>query len=361
LIAGLAILLWSLGLPSLQFANAANLSSISDTITDSAPSASANHDIDFTTPTSGSGVATSSTIVITFPSGGSQFSLATIGEEDIDLLVNSSNVTNTTWSVATTATSITITLDSTSIATNTPVSILIGTNATNEGSPNSQITNPGAEGSYEITVAAGSDSGATRVVILSSVEVTASVDTVFTFAVAAVGAGTTVNGVVTTGTSSSTTIPFGTLSSSTPTTTAQQLSVSTNASNGYSVTVQTDGPLESSAGGVIDGFVNGSDTNAPTTWSAPTALVGNAQTWGHWGLTSDDATTTSRSGDEFASGEFVAASTSPRVVMEHNGPANGTGTGVGTTYVGYQVQISSLQEAGDDYSTTLTYIATPTF
>ena len=34
LIAGLAILLWSLGLPSLRFADAANVSSFSDTLTD---------------------------------------------------------------------------------------------------------------------------------------------------------------------------------------------------------------------------------------------------------------------------------------------------------------------------------------
>jgi hypothetical protein len=29
--------------------------------------------------------------------------------------------------------------------------------------------------------------------------------------------------------------------------------------------------------------------------------------------------------------------------------------------IGYQAQITALQEAGDDYSTTLTYVATPTF
>ncbi len=34
---------------------------------------------------------------------------------------------------------------------------------------------------------------------------------------------------------------------------------------------------------------------------------------------------------------------------------------IGAAQVGYQIQITALQEAGDDYSTTLTYIATPTF
>lgn len=360
LIAGLAILLWSLGLPSLRFADAASLTEVKDTISDSAPSASANHDLEFTHPASGSGVPNGEDIVITFPGG---FDLTGIAEEDIDILVDGSNFTNTNWSVVNGGSDLTITIGTGSIGAGSSTQILIGLNATNEGSPDTQITNPSSEGSYEITVAAGTaspDTGATRVVILSSVEVTASVDTVFTFAVAAVGPGVSVNGETTTGSSSSTTIPFGTLTAGGATTTAQQLSVSTNASNGYTVTVQTDGPLESSAGGVIDGFQDGSDLDDPSAWASPSPNINQPETWGHWGFTSDDADIPSLASN-FAANEFVAASTSPRAVMEHDGPSNGTGTGVGTTFVAYKVEISSLQEAGDDYSTTLTYIATPTF
>ena len=47
--------------------------------------------------------------------------------------------------------------------------------------------------------------------------------------------------------------------------------------------------------------------------------------------------------------------------MSHTGPTNGTITGEGTTKVGFKVQISGLQEAGDDYTARLTYVATPTF
>ena len=47
--------------------------------------------------------------------------------------------------------------------------------------------------------------------------------------------------------------------------------------------------------------------------------------------------------------------------MAHSGPSDGTTLGVGRATIGYQAQITALQEAGDDYSTTLTYIATPTF
>ena len=47
--------------------------------------------------------------------------------------------------------------------------------------------------------------------------------------------------------------------------------------------------------------------------------------------------------------------------MGNTGPADGTTAGIGAARIGYQVQISALQEAGDDYTTTLRYIATPTF
>jgi len=355
-IASLAILLWSLGLPSLQSAKAADMSYIKDTISDSDPSASANHTIEFV---SAEGIEAGETIVITFPSG---FDLSTIGEEDIDLLEDGVNEAATGWSVGTTSTAITLTMGTASIATSATTSILIGTHATNEGSPDSQIGNHASEGAYTVSITAGAAAtGETVIVIMSNVDVTASVDTVFTFAVAGVGAGVSVNGETTTGVTSSTSIPFGKLENGTATTSAQMLTVNTNASNGYTVTVQSDGDLQSTTGGIIDNFTNGSDAAAPTAWAVPSGDIGDATTWGHWGVTTDDASMASYSGDDFAANEFVAASTSARVVMEHTGPAGGTGVGVGTTTVAYKVQITSLQEAGDDYSTTLTYIATPTF
>lgn len=357
IIAGLAILLWSLGLPSFRFADAANITTVSDTLSDSAPSASANHTIDFVSPT---GVANTEDIVITFPAG---FSLAGIGEEDIDLLINDVNRTNGDWSVATSATTITISIDTGVIAAGASTTVLVGTHSTNEGSPNTQIVNPASEGSYEIGFTVGTqDSGWTRVVILDSVLVTAAVDTIFTFTVDGVPANTTFNGTATTtGATGSTTIPFGTLQAGVATTTAQELTVSTNAANGYTVTVQLDQALQSSTGADIDGFVEGSDTDDPTTWAVPTPTVGQDNSYGHWGFTSDDTNTNGVRTNEFGVGEYAAASTTPRVVLAHDGPSDGTVTGEGTTYVGYKVEINGLQEAGDDYTATLTYVATPTF
>ena len=57
----------------------------------------------------------------------------------------------------------------------------------------------------------------------------------------------------------------------------------------------------------------------------------------------------------------MSASTSPVEVFKNNGPADGTTQNIGTAKVGYKVEISPLQEAGSDYTATLTYVATPVF
>jgi hypothetical protein len=365
-VAGFAIILWSLGLPSLRFADAANITDVSDTLSDSAPGVVSNHTITFVTPT---GVANGATTTITFPAGFT--GIAALGVEDVDF------ASTTDMSIAANcgasdrvrfiASGQTVSFvfcpgDGGVLTAGATTTIQIGTNATFGSPGNSQITNPVTEGSYEIGFIVGaSDSGWTRVVILSDVLVTAAVDTIFTFAVAGLGAGQSVNGTTTTGVTSSTSIPFGTLTSGVATRTAQRLTVNTNASNGDVVTVQLDQPRQSSTGADIDGFSQGSYTNIPVAWAVPTSIVGSENTYGHWGITSDDATTTRDAGDEFNVNEWASASTSPRVVMSHTGPANGTGMGQGTTTVGYKVQIGGLQEAGDDYTATLTYVATPTF
>ena len=138
----------------------------------------------------------------------------------------------------------------------------------------------------------------------------------------------------------------------------QNLAVTTNARNGFVVTVEQDQNLLSSTGADIDGFIDGAYTNTPAAWVAPTNNISNENTWGHWGLTSEDSNLNS---DEFGSALFVAASSTPRQVFSHTGPSDGTTADIGTTDVGYAIQITPLQEAGDDYSTVLTYIATPTF
>ena len=370
-VASLAVLLWSLGLPSLSLAEAASLTSVSNTLSDSDLGVVSNHQIQFTIPSGSPGVASGETIVVTFPNG---FNLSTssVAFGDIDLEINGTDETlvaaaptASQWSAAISGQDLTFTSGGAN-ATATEgevITIKIGTNA--DGGT-TQVPNHAGAGAYEFNITAGSaDTGATRVVILNDVVVTAAVDTVFNFTVGGFSAtGIAINGTTTTATSSATSIPFGTLTAGTVGTAAQLLNVSTNAAGGFVVTVEQSGDLMSATGADINGFANGAYTNTPTAWSAPSATVGSPDTYGHWGLTSSDDLNSNEFFFCAASSTFgcwVAASTTPRQVFHNSGVADGSTEDVGSTTVGYQIEISALQEAADDYSTELTYIATPTF
>lgn len=364
---GIAILLWTIGLPSLRIAEAANVTSYSDTLSDSAPSVGSDHTIVFTSPT---GVANGSTIVLDFSDG--PFVIGSVDYTDIDVAATSDftlgpDCTNSEEIGADFAGEVlTLTLcsgDGASIASSGTTTIEIGLNATSEETGDEQIVNPGS-GSYQINLTAGaSDSGETQVAIVDTVLVTASVDTLFTFTVTGVAENEPVNTADTTGGASSATgIPFGTLEAGTASTAAQDLTVVTNARSGFVVTVQTDQQLSSSNGADIDGFIDGGYTDTPVAWQAPSALVSDENTYGHWGITSDDSSVGSNDFEVGLGGDrYVSASTTPVEIFNHTGPTDGTGNGEGTTRVGYKVQTSALQEAAEDYQAVLTYIATPVF
>lgn len=360
---GIAIFLWSTGLPTLfRIAEASSITEASDTLSNSAPGVASNHTIAFETP---NGMAIGEDFTITFPVA---FTMGSVAETDIDILVNglSSTTAGTaaagTWGVDVTGSVITFeTPTDAGIASSTPITVLIGTNAA--GGVN-QITNPlSTTTSYEIVIGGTmQDSGDVRVAIVDQVTVSASVDTSITFTVTGVASGATVNTSPTTTIDSTTptTLTFGTLPIGVSRTLAHDLTVATNATNGYTVTVQQAGDLQSTTGATIDGFIDGTNTVTPSAWQRPTGLIADTDTYGHWGLTSEDTNIIARSG-QFGSDQWVSGSTTPIAIMGHNGPADGLTAGQGATRVGYQIQISNLQEAGDDYTTTLRYVATPTF
>jgi hypothetical protein len=363
-----ALILWATGAPSFRFAEAAAVSDFSNTLSTSEPSVGANHTIEFVSP---NGIGITQSIVLTFEAG--SFDLSTIGPEDIDILENGTPESiGGQWSVSTTSNTITIQSNGVaSIAGGATTTILIGLHATNgsdsPATPNSQIVNPTA-GSYEIDVSAGAtpDTGETRVAIVDTVTVTAAVDTQFNFTVAGVATGEEVNTAdTTTGSTTANTIPFGELEIGTASTAAQDLIVVTNAANGFVVTVVTDQQLTATNGADIDGFRNGNYDETPVAWESPSESIGDENTWGHWGITTNDPTIGESLTDDFNTGSggdrFVSASTTPVEVFRHDGPTDGTTTGEGTTRVGYKVQITALQEAASDYTATLTYVATPVF
>lgn len=362
---GIALLLWSTGLPTFfRQAEAGSITQASDTLSNSAPGQASNHAIAFTVP---NGMNASSTMTITFPAG---FDLTGLGINDFDLVASGTDKSIATtsntggvWGMYVNGQVITFTSPTDfSQASGTTILIRIGTSSVFEGFGDQQIINPTATTSYRIDIGGTMpDSGQVRVAIVDQVTVTASVDTSLTFTVSGVNSSSTVNGSPTTtiATTTPTSLPFGTLPVGVSRTLAQDIAVSTNATNGFTVTVQQTGDLQSTTGATIDGFIDGAYTTTPSTWQAPSGLVADPDTYGHWGLTSDDTATTRSS--QFASDTWVSGSTTPIIVMSHTGPANGATTGIGTTRIGYQVQISALQEAGSDYNTTLRYVVTPTF
>ena len=214
----------------------------------------------------------------------------------------------------------------------------------------------------------------TRVTIISAVTMTAAVDTIFTFSVAGLDEGFSINGRATTGTSTPTSFDFGTVVHDIENFLGHELRVQTNASNGFVVTIQETQELTSSTGEMIHRFQNtiagGTGQATPIAWAAPSASLDEYHTYGHYGLTTSDAelaTTTGETGvdDQFtvpANGGFVGDfQLEPRAIFGHTGPTLDSYEHAGYAHVGIALQISSLQPAGDDYTNTLTYVATPTF
>jgi hypothetical protein len=358
LVAG-AVMLASIGYYNIALA--ANLTGVSNTLSDSDRNVASNHTIAFTVPAGSPGVlASGGTITVTFPTG---FTMNSIAFDDVDLRVAGTDQTLAAapaagvWGVSLSGQVLTLTTGSgVQVTAGQAVEIQVGTNATFGTTGNTQVTNHATGGSYEFFITAGaSDTGRTRVAIIDNVDVRAIVDTTFTFVITGTATSTVVDSDTTTGSSTPVLLNYGRLVAGVPEVLAQRLNVTTNARNGFNVTVNTDGTLTSSNGADIDTFSNNTDVTTPTAWSAPTNSIADENTWGHWGVTTMDTV------GLFDPGEYIAASTSPRSVFAHAGPADGTTNDIGSTTVAYKIQITPLQEAADDYSAILTYVATPTF
>lgn len=158
----------------------------------------------------------------------------------------------------------------------------------------------------------------------------------------AVNGATITNGLATT----STTIPFGTVTSVANKVAAQDLSVSTNAGNGYTVYTRYTGQVTSGSN-TID---NHTGTNAsPSVFSA----AGTES----FGYTTEDATL-SGTADRFTSsgGNKWAAFTTSNAELVFNNAAVSSQT----TRVGFQTGIASTTEPGA-YTTTVVYTAVPVY
>lgn len=361
-----AMVCWAVG--AHYTAQAGGLTTITDVLSTSEPGVVANHTITFTLPDNTpdtTGIDTDDVIQLTMPVG---FTVPALVDADVDVAINTTDdAMATDWDVSVLGQVISITSTGGTAAAGDEIEIEIGTNATNEVTGTNQITNHATAGSYELLIEVVDegttlqDSNSTVLVMVEQVTVTADVDPIFNFFVTGTSTGTVLDTETMTATTTATTIPFGTLGAGTPGIGAQELRVVTNARSGFSVTVFTDQQLTASNGADINSFSDGTDVSTPTTWAAPTGTIGDNTTYGHWGLRSSDADiATAFADNEY---EHVPLAATPREVFDHNAPTDGYNSPVdnGHTRVLYKAEIMSFQEAADDYTATLTYVATPTF
>lgn len=361
----ISLFAWTIGFGvSIKSASAENLTSVSDVLSNSDLDAVATHTISWT---NGSTTLAGQTVKITFDPDSDGFdAIDTVAASDLSMTGDASVVANvgacsganqyyfTSASASAGDESITLTACSGDVAAGS-VSLTIAP----------KIVNPGTTGSYIIRLQSGTMSRTdTRIAIIDNVVVTAAVDTTFSFQINGVSSTEALtNGASSTYDSTATSMDFGTLPINTPVTMAQELHVATNARNGFVVTVTEDQNLLSSTGADIDQFIDGASTTVPVGWQGPANTLDSEETYGHWGLTSDDS--------DLNSGEFGTSTplwagnfdttNVPRQIFSHNGPSDGTTQDKGTARVAYRIQIGPLQEAGNDYTNTLTYVATPTF
>jgi len=356
------------GVPLLfQKASAATLTSVSATASSSAPGVSTNYVIRFTTTNNigvGTGASTTRVWLDPYTNAFDLTSLATA----TDVLITGSltQVANLAACSGPTTDEIYVNF----IAKNQPQDYIEFSTCTGDIIPpgaieialvNSHVTNPSSTGSYVVRIdGTMTDAGDTRVAIVNTVTVTAVVDTNLTFTIQGVASSSVVNGGITSTSTSATAIGFGILEVGASTTAAQDLTVATNAVNGYAVTVIQNQNLTSANGADIDSFQDGSEEYPPIAWVAPAGTLGVEATYGHFGVTSQD--TSLPGGDEYGDILFAGlSSTLPRTVMYHTGSADGVTQHIGATRVGYRAQVTALQEAATDYTNQLTYVCTPVF
>lgn len=340
--------------PAIPYAKAVNsLTSASDTITDSDPGATATHTFEFTTVTPL--IATDKLVIM-------------MDEDDDDFSgILAANVTCPAAGFTALATVVGNTITCTAngaVATGT-LEVVV-----------EDVVNPGV-GMYRMNVYTANSGGTIydqsypMVAIVDNVLMIARVTSTLNFTISGTTTSAVVNGVNCTidTAASSTLLDFGTLNVGTSSTVCQELKVTTNADEGYTVVVYQDDELRSSQGSTINSFINsadGSGSTTPTAWINPSGVIDQYDTYGHMGFTSDDYTLST--GDTFGAqtdqslyvGFNGYTSTNAVEVMYHNGPSDGSTIDKGRTLVAYTAEISALQEAGD-YRTTITYVATPTY
>ena len=327
--------------PFLEVANAAALTSVSDTLSRVKASTLANHDIQFTSPT---GVAAGQTITVTFPA---EFTMGSVVFGDMDLLDDGVDITlaavcaTTTWGAALTGQVITFTSCTGTIAAASVIRIKIGTNAT--GGTN-QITNPAA-GSYKIDIAGTfGDTGSATVQILADdqVGVSATVPQSISFSISDVTIGF--------GSWTGTELRYATGDAAGLTTEPgaglpSQLTASTNAPSGLTITIQSAG------NGTNAGLYKSTSPTKLIAALGPNSVVAASEGYAAYGKA--DTGLTIATG--FTATGTTALTTSAQTFLSTTGPVSS-----GVADLSLKAAIAGTTTAGS-YSDTITLVCTGNF
>lgn len=341
-------------------------------------------------------VPASGKIIITFPGSGvtaaspsaSTFSFngLTSGNAAANISYRLDGTRTCTFTVA--APSITCTVDGGgSIAGGTTITFLIGcadasTNTTSCTTQAPRFINPtktsaaGTADSWEfdvVTQTSGSvdiDLGSAKIGTIETVQVTATVDSAFSFTIAGRNNGVAVNTGNATGctntenttsgfNASATLVNLGSLPVSSgvePNISAQLIAITSNSVNGYTLTATSSGALRDDS----IGFDIASSTT-PAVFPATTPWFGihacgldvNTSTWGA------ASSTTNRGGSGGAKYGWPTTTTAVTLASDGTGPIAGTG-GNGLVTVQYAAAVDANVPSGT-YTSEVTYVATPVF
>ena len=184
----------------------------------------------------------------------------------------------------------------------------------------------------------------------SNVAVTATVAQSEELSVSAVGSSEAINGTSTTiATSDGDNLPLGTLTTAGNTVAAHTLTMTTNASSGYTVCIEYNNKLRRTSSTTQDIDDLATHSNAvPGTFSSPGTEA--------FGYTTEDFTLGTGTPGRFSSDKWAPFTDSPLEVAYHNSYVNAT-----TTKIGYQAGISTDTVAGSDYTCQITYTMTSSF
>ena len=223
-----------------------------------------------------------------------------------------------------------------------------------------------------ITIETSAGEGAfLPVTIIEPLKVMGTVNPILTLEIRGLGVGEKVHEVLVTNVSTSASfIGFQDIPVNTPVLAAQDIFVTTNAGFGFRLNLIQNDYLKTTREGRVYRifcFENGrckSQENA-LSWIKPEGILGDPKTYGHFGITSEDNSL----GENCVFNYYGFGQTPkwagpevnfPLEIMRNCGPADGQTKHQGWTRIGFQVEITPLQPAGN-YQTTFTYVVTPIF